>query len=627
MLIKMSLVNSPDLITCDIAQVDTTLLHIESLINSHYKAVIVLGQQTLACSQKLEYWRGISKSHYFIAWGYLRQNDYAAASKPAQQALLVAQEHHLPIEEAYACSALGAVYSYMGDEALAVEYFLQQLKIAEENQHKLLTAYAQGDLGGAYVNMGETDKGIPLIEKSLKAYDDMNAPEEKYICLSVIAALRDEQGDPALAYALYKEILQLGQAHNTPEAIIGALNGMARTAGRLQKFDNALEMLERSLAVANQSDSMLTSEILVLTGNIYCEQKRFEAAVEKYMQGLEIATRTENWQVMLNAHSCLASLYEGQGDYQKALHHYRTFQAVKEKSFNERSQIRMQILSALYETETAHREIQLHMLRSEAAERALNEYKQNEAERLEMERLRGTLGQERELAALKERILTRISHEFRTPLSIIRTSTELVTRYADKMSDQKRQEYYDRISEQFAAIEKQLHDISAVLRAKSSAIAGTRQHVNLAALTESAVQMARTQTRKNNPVILDLQGVNREIWIEQSLLQAILTHLVSNALKFSHETITFKVHLIQNLLRIVIKDKGIGIPGSELDRVFEPLVRGSNIDEVRGSGLGLTIVRDYVELLQGKIDLSSEVNKGTRVVITIPLSDIEAEPV
>ena len=75
----------------------------------------------------------------------------------------------------------------------------------------------------------------------------------------------------------------------------------------------------------------------------------------------------------------------------------------------------------------------------------------------------------------------------------------------------------------------------------------------------------------------------------------------------------------------MVEDKGIGIPLSEQSRVFEPLIRGSNIDEVRGSGLGLTIVRDYVELLQGQIDLSSEVNVGTRISISIPFSDKPTE--
>lgn len=619
--------NLPDLATCDTAQVDAMLSHIESVMNTDYKAVIALSQQTLACSEELAYWRGISMSHYFAAWAHLRLNDYAAASKPAQQALMVAQEYDLAIQEAYACSALGAVYSYVGDEAISTEYFLKQLKIAEEHNHPLLTAYALGDLGSAYLEMGETDKGISLIEKSLKIFDDNNASLDKYLSLLNIADFRAETEDHSLAYTLYEEILELGQTHKITEAIISALNGMAYIKGKLQDFDKALELLEQSYVVATASDSLLTGEILVITGNIYCEQKRLDAAIEKYTQGLEIATRAENWQVMLDADSCLATLYETRGDYQKALQHYRAFQAAKEKSFNERSRSRMQILSALYETETAHKEAQINLLRSEAAERALSEYKQTEAERLEMERLRGSLDQERELAALKERILTRISHEFRTPLSIIRTSTELVTRYAAKLSEEKRQEYYDRISEQFAAIEKQLNDISAVLHAKSSRITGTRQHVNLAALSESAVQMARNQTKSSSKIELDLQAVNREIWVEQSLLQAILTHLLSNALKFSQEPVTLRLQIVHDILRVIVEDKGIGIPANEQAKVFEPLVRGTNIDEVRGSGLGLTIVRDYVDLLQGQIDLTSEVNKGTRVMVTIPLTAVPAEPV
>ena len=73
-------------------------------------------------------------------------------------------------------------------------------------------------------------------------------------------------------------------------------------------------------------------------------------------------------------------------------------------------------------------------------------------------------------------------------------------------------------------------------------------------------------------------------------------------------------------MNITVRDTGKGIATGELDQVFEPLFRGSNSDEVRGNGLGLTIVRDYVSLLGGQVSLTSELNKGTTIVVSIPLS-------
>jgi signal transduction histidine kinase len=99
-----------------------------------------------------------------------------------------------------------------------------------------------------------------------------------------------------------------------------------------------------------------------------------------------------------------------------------------------------------------------------------------------------------------------------------------------------------------------------------------------------------------------------------------MTNLLSNALKFSSAPVKFNVTANNNLLLVQIDDRGIGIPDDEQEKVFETLYRASNNDEVRGNGLGLTIVRDYVTLIGGTIRLQSKLNEGTQVTVSIPLT-------
>ncbi|MEZ4668922.1 MAG: tetratricopeptide repeat-containing sensor histidine kinase [Anaerolineae bacterium] len=605
---------------CETSQIDTALTHVESIKYNDYQKVIELSQSILLCAQKLEYWRGMSQSYCLIAWGYLRQSDFASASGQARQALSIARAHHLLMEEANACSVLGAVYYSVGDEAAAVEMCLRQITIGKELGEKAVEASGTADLGSIFLGTDNADQGLKLIKDSLKTFDELHLPHEKYFYLLDMAHYMDKWGDKTQAYSLYESALELGITYNITEAISVSLNGMARAKARMGDHKTAFEMLEQALNATYSSKSALTADTLTVIAEIQAQQNQWDVAIGLYVQALEIAAHTNNLKVLIEANSALSDIYEVQGDYQKALLYCRDMQRANEKLFNENTRSRMQILNVLYETERATEEAQLNQVLLEAAEQALREYKDSEAERIETERLRVKLAQERELSDLKERIMTRISHEFRTPLSIIRTSTELVTRYGDKLTEEKRREYFDRISEQFVVIEKQLNDISAVMHTKSTQVADVRHLVNLAALSESAVQIARNQTKKDNPIELDLQAVDRDVWVAQPLLHAVLSHLLANALKFSQDTIRLKIQLIQDILRIVVEDRGIGIPESEQKRVFEPLVRGTNVEDIRGSGLGLTIVRDYVELLQGKIELTSEVHKGTRVVVTIPLT-------
>jgi len=99
-----------------------------------------------------------------------------------------------------------------------------------------------------------------------------------------------------------------------------------------------------------------------------------------------------------------------------------------------------------------------------------------------------------------------------------------------------------------------------------------------------------------------------------------MTNLLSNALKFSEGRVSFNVKATTENLTFEIRDSGIGIPQNEQEKVFDALYRASNNDEVRGNGLGLSIVRDYVMLIGGSIRLQSSVNEGTLVSVSIPLS-------
>src|SRR4051812_2727812 len=116
--------------TNPVKQVDALLAKIESIRFDDYQQMIVVASEAYGIALQSEYWRGVAKSLYHIADGYLRLGNYASASGPAQQALITARQHDLAIEEAYALSSLGAVYAFLGDESEATNIFFQQLDIA-----------------------------------------------------------------------------------------------------------------------------------------------------------------------------------------------------------------------------------------------------------------------------------------------------------------------------------------------------------------------------------------------------------------------------------------------------------------------------------------------------------------
>jgi signal transduction histidine kinase len=360
--------------------------------------------------------------------------------------------------------------------------------------------------------------------------------------------------------------------------------------------------------------------VVLERGKIYSRQNRHDVALEALNKALNLATQTDHWNIVMESRRLLCETYEKTGNFQQALLHNRAYHEARDKNFNDRSYIRTQALRTLYEIETVRKEAEIHQLRSEAAEHELNEYKNAEARRLELERLKVTLDKERDLVTLKDRILTRISHEFRTPLAIIRTSTEILTRYADRLTEEKRQIYQGRVDDQFKLIEKHLSDIGMVLKTDYQAVSNAKENTSLNYLCTKAIRDAQIQTGNRDRVCLDLNAASDTIWIEKQILLEVMTNLLSNALKFSEALVKFNVTDKDDILLVQINDNGIGIPENEQEKVFESLYRASNNDEVRGNGLGLTIVRDYVTLIGGTIRLQSRLNEGTQVTVSIPLT-------
>lgn len=603
-----------------IAQVDSLLMKIESIRYDDYQQVIVLAGEAHPIALKAHYWKGVAKSLYHIADGYLRLGNYASASGPAQQALITARQHGLPIEEAYALSALGAVYAYLGDESEATTIFFQQLEIAQAHNHQTLMGYAFGDLGAMYLRTEDYQKGLDLVEKSNQIFDAMGLEEEKYLWYFDVGSFYTKRNEYDKAYEAFEKMYLLGESKHISEAKILGLTGMARAKSDLQEQAIAHVFLDQALSIIRETESSLECEVMLERGKLFDRQNQPQAALEMLSTALRLATQTEHWNIVMEARRLLGDVNEKLGDFQQALTHYRAYHEERDKNFNDRSYGRTQTLRALYEIETVRKEAEIHQLRSQAAEHELNEYKLAESRRLELERLKVTLDKERDLVTIKDRILTRISHEFRTPLAIIRTSTEILTRYADRLTEEKREVYQGRVDEQFKLIEKHLSDIGMVLKTDYQEISSAKEETSLEYLCKLAIRDAQNQTSSYDRIRFELSSISDTIWIEKQIALEVMTNLLSNALKFSKVTVQFEVMASPDTLSINVTDKGIGIPEDEQEKVFETLYRASNNDEVRGNGLGLTIVRDYVTLIGGIIHLRSALNEGTQVTVSIPLN-------
>ncbi len=252
----------------------------------------------------------------------------------------------------------------------------------------------------------------------------------------------------------------------------------------------------------------------------------------------------------------------------------------------------------------------------------ITERKQAEAEMLK------ALEKERELGELRSGFVSLVSHEFRTPLTTIQSSAELVQRYSQKLSDERKLNHLIRIQGAVKRMTQLLEDVLTIGRAEAGKLEFQPAPMDLAAFCHKVVENMQEladeehiSSHHQHRLTLVTQGDCSNVQMDAKLLEHIVSNLLSNGLKYSPEGGTVQFDLICDGESAVfhIRDCGIGIPQKDLEQLFESFRRASNVGTIPGTGLGLAIVKKCVELHGGTITVDSVVGTGTTFTVTLPL--------
>lgn len=287
---------------------------------------------------------------------------------------------------------------------------------------------------------------------------------------------------------------------------------------------------------------------------------------------------------------------------------------------------------AIIEVVCIHHDI-TELKRAEETMRSLNEILEKRVnERTEElaaaeKELRIALASEQELNRLKTNFVSMVSHEFRTPLGIIQTATEMMARHFTKLSEEQRGRNTSAILESVKRMTGMMETILLLSRMDTGRIASHCVLLDLPALCRRIVEEMVSSTDRSHPIELSIldEALLPEAFVDETLLRHVLGNLISNACKYSDAGRPVKVRLrrVGAMGVIEITDEGIGIPEEDREHLFQGFHRGSNVGERPGTGLGLVIAHRCMELLGGEISLVSEVGQGTTFTLRLPMFSAE----
>lgn len=233
------------------------------------------------------------------------------------------------------------------------------------------------------------------------------------------------------------------------------------------------------------------------------------------------------------------------------------------------------------------------------------------------EELRKSLAKERELSELKTRFITTASHEFRTPLSTVLSSAYLVGKYTAAEDQPKREKHLQHITSSVEMLTSILNDFLSVGKIEEGRISVRMARFNLKAFMMTATEELKSILKDEQEIQYTHEGEENTL-LDQVLLKHIVMNLVSNASKFSPDgsLIEIKTITTSNHTILKVKDQGTGISAKDQKHLTERFFRGSNASDIQGTGLGLHIVAKYAELMNGQMECSSQLEKGTEFTIT-----------
>lgn len=233
--------------------------------------------------------------------------------------------------------------------------------------------------------------------------------------------------------------------------------------------------------------------------------------------------------------------------------------------------------------------------------------------------------EEQEINQRRSQFIAMVSHEFRNPITTIRTSVELLQCYSAQISEERKTKYFERIDH---AINQMLQLLDEILFLSQNEVGQVRfnpKSVNLENLCSDIIDAIQFSIGEKNRIIFTAFGDCSLAQMDEELLSCIFNNLLSNAVKYSppKRDVRFNLNCQDGVAIFEIQDQGIGIPQEDQYHLFETFFRASNSNQIPGTGLGLAIVKRCVELHQGDIQIESEVDVGTTVTVTLPLGNVE----
>jgi signal transduction histidine kinase/CheY-like chemotaxis protein len=553
----------------------------------------------------------------------------------ALQANKIAGSNKDSIEFAKSLSTIAEAYQYKSELKTSSEYYWKAIEIAERNEFHSLLGSSYNGMGLNFYYMDDMTNSELYLHKAANA----KLKAEEYVYYSAIltnlASLYFYKEQYAEAIKIVLSAEQTLYSHNKTEYLPSIYNTLGAIYKQTNKnLDSAVYYYYKSIEFAEKYN--IKDNILVgyhNLGELYYQLKNYPKAIFYMKKAEDMMDQASTAKYKIGVYALLSSIHEAKGDYKNALEYkhkhfnlnQELFQHEKQKAIDE-LQIKYETVKKEQEIETQKKEIETAKIKEEQAKNRFYLFvlisvlifvvvvfvfvfilfRKKQVRHFEQEKLR---------------IFENIVHDIRTPVTLINGPLqELKKKLPDNTSAETNIQLMERNSEKLLKLVNELLDASKIDKGKYSITMNTG---NIDFFIKEVLSVFSLESNEKKISIHFESKLPDENFIFcADILEKIIVNLVSNALKYCPENSKIEIFTSYtgSHLKLTIKDDGPGIPKNEQKKIFTRFYRRNEHKNLSGTGIGLSIVKNFVDILEGKIELESEPEKGTKFTLTIPIN-------
>jgi signal transduction histidine kinase/uncharacterized protein HemY len=560
----------------------------------------------------------------------------------------------------------GAIYREKGDYSSALSNFLEAMETFETQKDTIGTAAAQIKMAGLYLDMGHNEKAKALLFKAENTLEDIEYWTYLVDCYLTLGELylKEQSTLQALDYFQYAYLASLLVGERKATAI--SLSKMGQMNADLKEYDDHLERafdnFNQSLEISREINlKQVTAETLGHLGELYRHLKQQDKALSYLEEALKLAKQQGNDRLVADNCLLLVSVYLDKGDYKMAYYNYRYYQIIRKRFNNDTARRKFNEVETSYQEKLKESKIQLLQKINRINQLQVSKYRTLRTSfiiiflltmvvlvffysryRLK-KKMNGQLSEKhrqlqvfnqklseseshlKELNHTKDKFFSIIAHDLKNPLHSFIDTSELLSDSLQDMSREQAGKFIGNLNTTSRQLYTLLENLLQWSQSQAGGIAFSPRAGDLAELVETVFFMLSENAREKEITLGSRIQPGTNVYCDRNMVLTILRNLASNAVKFTGSGGSVNISAAEadkeEWLEVAVTDTGTGIADQDIEKLFKVdshfSLRGTAGE--KGTGLGLIICKEFVDMHGGRIRVESRIQQGTTFYFTLPM--------